>query len=436
MEKIIILCKLGFKYLYRYKKRYAFLLAALIFCFSIVTFITSTKDRMYDNVYYTAQSHYAGDIVAVGYNKNISITHHLGSEEISSIINSVSVSGINPTHIVKRTFFGEKGVVYYNGIPVVQKYVIGCDWENEEHIFSKMNFSSPLIQQLGDDSIVISSPVANQLNASPGDIVTLEIDNKWGQKNTGRFIISGIVEDSSIFGYYKVYISRLTLNRLLLFDDDDCSLIGFFLENRSSAESYRTRLQRFLAQNIQTGRLVYDRDGLRNATRETWENTRVFLITLPVYLSEIASLLNAMDLLTYLLYSVMLIIIFVSASVTYRLIMHERTKEIGVMRSIGFFGGELRMVLWTEVTILGLISIFAGFILSNLFSIGASFISFDWFPSFEIFLSKGKLTALYLPKTIINNIILTLIILAAAVVFPSIRASNKNLPSLLSGEPL
>ncbi|MCL2231328.1 MAG: hypothetical protein FWC01_09560, partial [Treponema sp.] len=200
MEKLKILCRLGAKYLYRYRRRFAFLFAALVFCFGIVTFITSTKDRMYDNLYYTAQSHYAGDVVAVGYNRDIGNTHHLGEKEISAIMNAVDASGINPLHAIKRTLFGNTGAVYFNGISVVQKYIIGCDWEKEEHVFDRMDFSSPIVFPVGDDSIVLSAPVANQLNAVAGDIVTMEVSNKWGQKNTGQFIVSGIVQDSSIFG--------------------------------------------------------------------------------------------------------------------------------------------------------------------------------------------------------------------------------------------
>jgi len=438
MEKIIILCRLGFKYLYRYRRRYAFLFAALIFCYGIVTFITSSKDRMYDNLYYKAQSHYAGDIVAVGYSADIPVTHHLGTEEISSILRAIDDSGINLSFTVKRTFFGNTGVVYFNGIPVVQKYIIGCDWEEETFLFSKMDYSSPLVHPLGYDSIVISAPVAMQLNAAAGDIVTLEIDNKHGQKNTKQYIVSGIVQDSSIFGYYKVYVSRLSLNNLLLFDDDDCSILGIFLNNSADAEQEREKLHRILAGRIQTGPLVNDREGMNIelSIPWNWEGTNIFLFTLPVYLSEVSNLLGAMDLLTYMLYAMMLIIIFASASVTYRLILHERTKEMGVMRAIGFFGGDLRIVLWTEVFVLGIISVFGGFLLSVIFSVCASFISFDWFPSFEIFLSNGKLTALYLPSTVITNVIFILLILAAAVIFPSLRASDKNLPSLLSGEPL
>jgi len=436
MEKTLTLFKLGIKYLHRYRKRYGFLLAALVFCFAVVTFITSSKDRMYDNVYYSAQMHYAGDIIAVGHNSQISNAHHLGEDEISVILNAASASGINPEHVIFRTLFGNTGLVYFNGTAVTQKYIIGCDWENERHLFSKMDFSSSVNYPIGDDDIIISDPVAELLGAAAGDSIILEIDNKYGQKNTKQFIIKGIVQDSSIFGYYKVYISRLSLNRLLLFDDNDCSTIGFFFKNPSIAEKNRVRLHNILSENMQTGTLVYDREGLERETNKPWSGIKVFLHTMPVYLSEVSDLLEAMELITYFLYGMMLIIIFASAAVTYRLILHERAKEMGVMRSIGFFGGDLRMVLWTEVIMLGIISLLAGFFLALFFSFMTSLVSFSWFPSFEIFLKNGKLTALYLPSTVFLNIVLTLFILAAAVIIPSLRASGKNLTSLLSGEPL
>jgi len=440
MEKIAALVKLGVKYLYRYRKRYGFLLAALVFGFTVVTFITSAKDGMYDSVYYSAQSHYAGDIVAVGYDSQTGISH-LGQEEISAVLNAARESEIAPKHTVLRTLVGESGVVYFNGNAVMQKYIVGCDWETEEHLFSKMDFESKDFEssfeiKIGDDGIILSQPVARRLGAVIGDSVILETNTRWGQKNTGIFIVRGIVRDSSIFGYYKVYVSRLTLNRLSLFDDGDCSTIGFFLDAPSSAEKKRVRLQNVLMNKMQTGPLVYNRDELAAETGVYWEGIKVFLYTMPVYLSEISDLLGAMNIVTYFLYGMMLIIILVSAAVTYRLILHERAREMGVMRSIGFYGGDLRLVLWIEVTALGILSLIAGFFMAQILSRAASLLSFSWFPSFEIFLKNGKLSVLYLPQTVIVNTALIFLVLVAAAFFPSFRASKKKLTVLLSGETI
>ena len=433
MEKITALFKLGIKYLYRYRRRYGFLLAALVFGFMVVTFITSTKDGMYDSVYYSAQSHYAGDIVAVGYDNQTGIGH-LGQNRISAVLEAADESGIAHKYTVLRTLFAESGTVYFNGNAVMQKYVVGCDCEAEAHLFSRMDFESPPEAVIGDDGIILSQPVARRLGAVMGDSVILETDTRWGQKNTGIFIVRGIVRDSSIFGYYKVYISRIALNRLSLFDDGDCSIVGFFLDSPSSAEQKRIRLQNVLSEKIQIGPLVYNRDELVAERNYNWD--KVFLYTMPVFLSEISDLLGAMNIVTYFLYGMMLLIILVSAAVTYRLILHERAREMGVMRSIGFYGSDLRLVLWVEVIALGIIALAVGFFAAWFLSRAALLLSFSWFPSFEIFLKKGKLSVLYLPKTIIVNVALIFLVLIAASLFPSFRASKKKLTALLSGEPL
>jgi ABC-type antimicrobial peptide transport system permease subunit len=163
---------------------------------------------------------------------------------------------------------------------------------------------------------------------------------------------------------------------------------------------------------------------------------KVFLYTLPVYLSEVSDLLGALNILTYFLYGIMLLIILVSAAVTYRLILHERTREIGIMRAIGFYGGDLRQVLWTEVLFLGIISLVSGFAAAGFFGWAISFMSFSWFPGFEIFMTNGRLTALYVPGTMLINIVSVFLALFAAAMVPAFRSSRKHLSALLTGDPL
>ena len=437
MGRIFSIIKLGIKYLWRYRRRYYFLLAALVFGFTIVSFITSAKDGMYSSAYYSAQSHYAGDIVAVGYNSlsDGNFSHYLSQNEITAILSAAELSELNPQYTVFRTFFSG-AVVHFNGNSIELKYLTGCDWENEQHLFNNMSFDEQPVPFMEDEGIVLSVPVAKQLGAKTGDSIILELETQSGQKNTARLIINGIVKDTSIFAWYKAYISRVALNRLIAYNENDCSTIGFFLANPASAEKGRMRLQRFLSAQAQTGPLVYNRDEMIHERDIPWNGIRIFLYTLPVYLSEISYLLDAMNIITYFLYVMMLLIILASAGVTYRLILHERSKEMGVMRVIGFFGTDLRLVLWTEIFVLGLISIACGFFLSRLLSLAVSRMSFAWFPGFEIFLKDGRLTALYQPGTMLFNAALLLFILFILALIPSFKVSRKELPGLLSGEPL
>ena len=438
MEKYYAIFRLGIKYLYRYRRRFYFLVAALTFGFAIVTFITSEKDGMYDSVYYSAQSHYAGDIVAIGYDTDTTwdYAHRMRQNEISAVLEAANITAINARHTVFRTHYGSDAGLHYNGGVVYLKNLVGCDWEGESHLFTKMAFDEPPASLSGDDCIVLSVPVAQQLGAKMGDRVIIELETRFRQRNTASFIVNGIVQDTSIFGYYKAYISRLSLNRLLAYDDNDCSSIGFFLADPSRAEQGRTRLQNALSGQVQIGPLVYDREGLDRERNQPWEGTKIFLYTLPVYLSEISDLLGTMNIIAYILYGMMLLTIIASAVVTYRLILQERSRELGVMRVIGFHGSDMSIVLCTEIIVLGFISIIAGFLFALVLCWAASFLSFSWFPGFEIFLKKGKLIPMFLPETTLINIILLFVVLFSLALIPSLRVIKKNLPGLLSGEPI
>ena len=150
-------------------------------------------------------------------------------------------------------------------------------------------------------------------------------------------------------------------------------------------------------------------------------------------MSEVADLLGAMNIITYFLYVMMLIIMMVSALVTYRLILHERRRELGTMRAVGFYGADIRFILLMETLALILVSLAAGALLALLFQWLVTFIPFTWFPSFEIFLEDGKLRTLYLPKTVAVNILAVFVSLFLAAMAPVYRSSREPLPGMLNG---
>jgi ABC-type lipoprotein release transport system permease subunit len=434
MVKALKIVQLSATYLFRYRRRYFFLFLALMFGFGIVTVITSIKDGMYENVYRSAQSHYAGDIVAMGYDHDSLQTYHLNQADISAIFGALGDTGLAENRTVLRTVFGERGIIYFNGDALRLKYVIGVDWDGEALYLDKLDYTeAPLEPLAGEGGILISAPVAAALGLRRGDSLILEAETYAGQKNTGEFTVTGVVNDSTIFGYHKAYVSRKTLNRLLAYDENDCSLVGIFLDDRGRVEAARAALLDELSKHAQTGPLVFNRDELSRESSAGWSGVKIFVLSLPVYLSEVADLLHAMNILTYFLYVMMLLIIMVSAAVTYRLILHERTRELGTMRAIGFYEADLVQMLTLETLELGFISLVAGLVFARLVNWALGFLSFSWFPSFEIFLEKGRLSALYLPETTLVNMAALFVILFAAVWFPALRVSRNPLPKMLTG---
>ncbi|MDR0449730.1 MAG: hypothetical protein LBH26_00510, partial [Treponema sp.] len=152
--KILPLTRLAGKYLIRYRRRYFFLFLALSFGFGIVSLMTSVKDGMYQSVYSSAQGHYAGDIVAVGYDKSLAAEGpYLSRKDMDAVFEAAEAARLDPAYSVARTIFGERGVLYYNGTAVRLKYVIGADWDKEAAYFGGLEYLERRDSFEGEDAI-------------------------------------------------------------------------------------------------------------------------------------------------------------------------------------------------------------------------------------------------------------------------------------------
>ncbi|MDR1148004.1 MAG: FtsX-like permease family protein [Spirochaetaceae bacterium] len=426
---------LAVNYVINYRRRYLFLFCALAFGFCIVSVMGSLKDGMSDAVYYSARNHYSGDIIIAGFEKEMDADNHIYAESIPLIQEKIEKTGIKPQKEVMRTMQNQDSFIHYNGGAVPVKYVSGVDWEAERDYFDTLNFTEGPSSDFGGDTIIISAPIALLLGARLGDLVLLETETLYGQKNTAFFTIGGIIDDRSIFGYFKIFAARRAINNLIGFAPDDCSTIGlFFDEDTESIENKREKLQKALTGVVPLRPLVYDRDGFDREQDWRWSGVMFFLLTASVYLSDVSQILQALNILSYFLYIMMLLIILVSAGVTYRLILHERTREIGAMRAIGFYENDIRRVLLLEAFILASVSLVTGFCFTLFINWIVSCLPFSWFPGFDIFLKNGRLLALYNPAAMAINIAAIYVILSIAVYAPAFRSSRSPLPDMLSGE--
>ena len=156
-------------------------------------------------------------------------------------------------------------------------------------------------------------------------------------------------------------------------------------------------------------------------------------MTLEIFVSQVSDLLKAMDVISYFLYIMIILIVLISISMTYKIIIHERTSEIGTMMAIGMQRKDVISILLFESAFVFILSLILGSIFSLLVLRVIYFISFDWIPGFEIFMQKGRLVPYFSIKTIFTNIIILMIITLPAAWVPSYRASRLNLTKALSG---
>ncbi len=430
--KVVSLSLMALRYFRRYFRRYLFLFLALSFGYGIITVLTGLQAGMEESVYQSTQSHYAGDMVVSGRAKN---RLKFQISDVEKVLEAVDQSGVPVHHSVIRTHFGDKGVLYFNGVAVKQRYVMGVDWENESDYFSRLEYSQGEYGQWDKNSgILVSAPVAEELGLVQGDSLLLEVETRSGQINTARLVVQAIVNDDTIFGYYKCYIDRDKLNSLIGLNQNEASTVGIYLKEGANLDHAARTLQESLSESgLDTAPLVQNRDELNRELGKGWNGVRHFVITLPVYLSEVAELLTAIQIISYFLYFLMILIIIVSVAVTYRLILHEREKEIGTLQSIGFHSRDVVFLLMMETIILFLCSLAAGFLFARLVIWLMGFASFSMIPSFEIFMQGGRLVPVFSLRTTLINSAIVLAAIIPTVALPVFTASRKPLPEILSG---
>lgn len=430
--KLLLYIRLALRYLTGYLRRYRFLFLVIAFGFAVISLITGLKAGMDQGIYKTARSHYGGDLIVTGNDKSSRLSFRLTEPE--TVLKAAEQAGLSYNKVVYRSVFGAKGLVYFYGKAVRHKYVSGVDWQREAELFRSLPLSSGSLRELPtDDEIILSSPVARELLAQPGDRLILEVETLRGQKNTGTFRLKAVVESTGIFGAYKCYISRTSLNRLLALKPSDCSSVGFYLSDPGTLSSSIQSLHGPLSDLLATGPIVHNRDELDKANREKWKGIRHQIMSLPVYLSEVSQLLDAVQILAYILYGAMLLISAASVAVTFRLILHERQGELATMRAIGFHRPELFTILFFELIVLYLCALVSGFFIA----IGGfgiiSHLSFSSIPSFEIFMQSGRLLPKIEPKQILQNGGAMFAVLLPIIIHQSIAALRRPLSSSLSG---
>jgi putative ABC transport system permease protein len=383
------IAKIAFRNFIRNFSRYRLLLVALVSAVFIQIIILGTILGMTETLRDKAARYFGGEIVFVGYGPGSFST----IPEPEEVIQAIEDSSISYDLIAKRsTYFGREAKLFFAGNSQNLRRVIGVNWEVEANLLASFDFEDGTVPTADQtDGILISNYTASSLGARVGDSISVFIPTTTGQQNSKNLLITGIYDDPSFFGF-TAYMDFTLLNELLGDEPDKVSEIGLFIPYLQDETATATRVLEELANDFPVYDVFRSQDQRDQAFRSRDQNERFYYgaITLDANLAEIKNLLDAMTIITAFLLVLFLMIVLVGVSNTYNMIVFERTKEIGTMRSLGLTKpGILKMFLF-EASYLGLAGSILGFLFGLLGLIGVSTLDFSSQEAILIFLSQGK----------------------------------------------
>jgi putative ABC transport system permease protein len=141
-------------------------------------------------------------------------------------------------------------------------------------------------------------------------------------------------------------------------------------------------------------------------------------------LSQVQQIVNVLNSASLVILLVLFVIIMVGILNTFRIIMYERIREIGTMRSIGMQRGEVRTLFLCEASFLALGGVALGIALALAIMAAMSFVNFGLNSPLFIILKNGHMTfKLQFIRTAADILIVAALTLIAAFV-PARKAAQ------------
>ena len=388
--------KLALRNLTRQKKRSILLGSAVAFGIMIVTVINGFAAAFVQNVSENFANLEAGHIFVQGVEKTASGRENSIIRNDKEIMDAAVAAGIPARYITKRSGF--QATLRYEGRSA-RLAISGVDFASETFLPERLVFKEGGLEGMADrQGVIISEPIAKRLGVGPGDRILVQLQTWTGQQNVGEFAVAGITYDSGIIGNMSGYANKDYVNELLDLAPDEYQTVGFYLPSLDGMDSYGTALYEALKAKVP----VFSRDKvagenpivtmMQQPKKESWTGVKYRVLTLNDMLSEVQQIVNVLNIVSLIILLVLFLIIMVGITNTFRIIMFERIREIGTMRSMGMQRGEVRNLFLFEALFLALGGAIAGLALAGLAMGVLSLINFGLDTPIFIILKNGHLT--------------------------------------------
>jgi putative ABC transport system permease protein len=417
----------------RQKKRTFLLGGAIAFGVLIVTLVNGLAGSFSDNINANFSRLLAGHLFVDGVEKTESGRTVAIIRDDGLLIETLRAeTDIEYEYLTKRSSF--QANMIFEGQSAMQT-VSGVDWSEERYLTDRLILETGSFQRMLEDrrGIILNEEIAEQLSVRVGDEIVVQLKTATGQQNVGEFRLAAISQDTGMFGSMTAYASLDYVNELLNLGPQQYQTLGILLHDLQQMDAAADQYYRALDEKVE----LFDRNSggdaegtnpfsamMEQADEEEWQGTRYRVYTLNDILSEVQQLVTALNGAGFAILLILFLIIMVGITNTFRMIMHERTREIGTMRALGMQRLAVRRLFLAEALTLSIGGIIAGLLAAGAVMLGVSAIDFGTDTQFFILLENGHVSfAPSLAQTAGHAALIVLLTLVAAYI-PARRAAR------------
>jgi putative ABC transport system permease protein len=364
----------------RNKSRTATTAAALMIGLALVVFVATFASALNKSLTEALDRQFAGDLVLSN------------SDQFTRIPTQTAeaVSGIEGVAVVSPVAGGDARVQGLSGTQTVS----GLDPESVAHVYNLdwREGSNTTLADLGANDAIIEADWGKDNNIAVGDVIRLTTP-------TGRdvsYTVRGSVRDKAKLFVRTFAVPRDSLLRNFGIDGDNFTLVGF--RQGADPDAVRARIDRKLAAAFPSVESRSQAEVEADARQQ----------------------INQIIVLIYALLALSILIAIFGVVNTLILTIHERTREIGMLRAIGTSKRQVRRMIRYESVITAMIGAIIGAGIGLVLAI----------VSVQALSSEGLVLSIPYPL-IVTLLLLAAVAGVAAAIAPARRASKINVVEAL-----
>ncbi len=413
----------------RQKKRSFLLGGAIAFGVLVITLVNGFAGGFVANIRANVSHLFAGHLFIQGYEKTASgrlvelVRDDRALQRILAAAELPAVSITRRSEVDAALIFAGESV---------RQQVVGVDWETADFLRDRLVLRAGSVEELlaRRDAVVLNENVAAQLDVAVGDTLLLQSQTATGQQNVGEFLLAATTVDAGVFSGITAYAHRSYVNELLDVAPDAYLTLGILLDDLEAIDAEADRLYAALAAELELVPRFTGQDGFREVRRELlqaeWQGTRYQLSTINDFLGGIDDVARTVVIAGVVVGLILFLIVAVGITNTFRMVVYERTREIGTMRALGLQRRQTRRLFLTEAVLLALAASVAGLALAAVARLVLQSIDWGRDTPFFIFLDDGHLSFPVDPPLLAAYLAAVVAVSLIAALFPANRAARQD----------
>ena len=323
------------------------------------------------------------------------------------------------------------------GSKQTNQFIDGVDWHGEASFFPSLSLTAGSLPGPNDrNALILPEAAAERLRVEVGDQVLVRVATVTGQQNVGEMVLAATIEDSGITAFSSAFVRLDYMGELIGTGAGEFQVLNLYLRDprQSSrvAEVLRARLPTAPEEDEEEasgqppgtpGALGAGVNRLAD-DEEPWEGTRYEITTLDDILAQVSDLFGVLDIVSLVVFLILLTITMVGVVNTFRMVLLERIREIGTMRAVGMRGGAVRGIFLMEAGFIGLIGALIGLVLAGIAMLVLGQITLDTDSPLQFFLNDGRITFAVPPLSVVTNVAILLALSLLAALIPARRAAR------------